>query len=166
MTTSARRALAFLLVVGCVAFDQGSKRLAAATLRGREPIEFLGGTVRLAYAENTGAFGSLGASWPAPARQALFIAAPLLVFAVALVRVLRRPRAGAAEVTGWALLAGGGLGNLVDRVLRGPVVDFLWLGRGWLATNVFNVADLAIVAGVVLLALPARRAGKATAPPP
>jgi signal peptidase II len=60
---------------------------------------------------------------------------------------------------GAALVAAGGLGNLWDRLVAGGlVIDFLNLGIGPLRTGIFNVADLAIVAGVVLLALPVQRA--------
>lgn len=166
MTIAARRFLAAALALASVACDQATKRLAVEHLRGQPPVEFLDRTVRLVYAENAGAFGSLGASWPAPLRQAVFVAVPLLVLLAALVMLARRPQAALPEVAGLALLAGGGLGNLVDRVAHGYVVDFLWLGRGWLATNVFNVADVAIVAGVILLVLPPGGLKRASAPPP
>jgi signal peptidase II len=62
------------------------------------------------------------------------------------------------QALGLALVAGGGLGNLVDRFrLRGYVIDFMNLGLGPVRTGVFNVADVAIVAGVILLVLPGRR---------
>ena len=56
------------------------------------------------------------------------------------------------ESVGVALLLGGGLGNLIDRLARGRVVDFLQLRAGPLHTGVFNLGDLAIVAGVLIWA--------------
>jgi signal peptidase II len=84
---------------------------------------------------------------------------PLALAFVALV-FLRSRHLGAPRVLGLALLTGGGLGNWLDRLLHsGAVVDFVSLGLGSLRTGIFNVADVAIVAGALLLALgPLRRA--------
>ena len=55
------------------------------------------------------------------------------------------------------ILAGGGLGNWLDRVLHdGHVTDFVSLGVGQLRTGIFNVADLSVVAGVAVLLLASR----------
>jgi signal peptidase II len=58
------------------------------------------------------------------------------------------------------LIAAGGMGNLVDRVLReGRVIDFMNLGLGPVRTGIFNVADVQIMVGLGLLLLGRRRAG-------
>jgi signal peptidase II len=64
-----------------------------------------------------------------------------------------------ADSVGVALILGGGLGNLIDRMARGRVVDFLQLRAGPLHTGVFNLGDLAIVAGVLIWASVRRRMG-------
>jgi signal peptidase II len=57
-----------------------------------------------------------------------------------------------------ALLCGGGLANWLDRLLNGgAVTDFVSFGVGWLRTGIFNVADVAIMAGAALLLLPIAR---------
>ncbi len=144
-----RSILAALIAFGCVACDQGTKQLAVAKLRGQPPVEYLDRTVRFLYAENPGAWGSLGATWPKPVKLGVFIVLPLVVLAGAGWTVLRRP-SSLRELVATALFVGGGIGNLIDRVAQGYVVDFMWLGRGVLATNVFNVADLAVVAGALM----------------
>lgn len=157
MSTSFRTLLAAAIALACVACDQGTKHLAVGALRDKPAIEYLDRTVRLVYAENPGAWGSLGATWPTPLRQLVLVALPLAFVVFAGVQILRHREATRAEVVGLALLAGGGVGNLIDRIAHGYVVDFLWIGRGWLATNVFNVADVAIVAGALLLIVTARK---------
>lgn len=158
MSTSSRRLwLVAAVALASAACDQGTKQLAVAALRGRAPIEYLDQTVRFVYAENTGAWGSLGASWPAPLKQALFVLLPIIYMLAAAAHVARRRDATRSEFVAVALLVGGGFGNIADRIAHGYVVDFLWVGRGWLSTNVFNVADLAIMAGVCLLLIAARR---------
>ena len=61
-----------------------------------------------------------------------------------------------------------GVLEVVDRLREGSVLDFVVVGRGWLSTNVFNVADVAIVAGALLFVFAEglrRRRARATPPP-
>ena len=155
MTRSARLTLLVLVLLACIGCDQGTKRLARTHLRSSPTTSYLSDSVRLTYAENPGAFLSLGAQLPDSARQGLFtwgVGALLLALAVF---ALRKRQVGRAELVAYALMLGGGLSNWGDRVLRGgAVVDFLNLGVGPLRTGIFNVADVAIVLGVALLVLP------------
>ena len=83
---------------------------------------------------------------------------PYYLFSIAAVAVilylfLRQPRASAAPQVALALILGGALGNLIDRLQTGEVVDFIQVGwRRW-HCPVFNVADSAVSVGVVLFAL-------------
>lgn len=137
------------LTIGC---DQVSKRVATTHLMGAPPQSFLGDTVRLVYAENAGAFLSLGADFPAWARTVLFTVGTGLILVACTVSALRKDWVGLPQM-GLALVMGGGVSNLADRVRQGAVVDFLNVGIGSLRTGVFNVADLAIMAGVTCLVL-------------
>lgn len=156
------RARALLVIVAVVAIDQLTKTAARALLPPRQPISFLGDVFRLELVQNPGAFLSLGATLPPWIRGVVLTWGVLaLVLGAAWVAVVR-PGAGRLSL-GAALIAGGGLGNLWDRFAAdGLVTDFLNLGIGRLVrTGVFNVADLAIVGGAVLLLWPVRHA-----PPP
>jgi signal peptidase II len=63
-----------------------------------------------------------------------------------------------AQLTGLALATSGGIGNLIDRITNeGRVIDFVSVGIGPVRTGIFNVADMAIMAGVVLLLAGMRR---------
>jgi signal peptidase II len=152
-----------LLVLAVVGLDQGTKRLARVRLEGRPPVALAGGWVTLRYVENEGAFLSLGSRLPREARMAAFILFPLVVLgAMAASLVRRRGLLGWGTLAGFALIVGGGAGNLIDRLFRdGRVGDFLLLGRGALHTGVFNVADLAVLAGCAVLLLAPARAGPA-----
>src|SRR5262249_20571818 len=145
------RPLALLgLLVPCVACDQFTKVLAVDHLRGAGEVRVVDGMFRLIYAENPGAFLSLGANLPDGWRSGLFIfAASLLLLGVAVVVV--RKKLALPVFVALALLVAGGVGNMIDRVLRpgGRVVDFAQLSVGPLRTGIFNVADLQIVAGAV-----------------
>src|SRR5208283_6211099 len=103
----------------------------------------------------------LGARLPRPARTVIFIAFPLAVLGIMVVYLLRKGGIPWATLVGFSLIVGGGLGNLVDRLLRdGRVGDFIMVGVGGLKTGIFNFADCAVLAGcAVLLFSPSDRAG-------
>ncbi|MDT8306024.1 MAG: signal peptidase II, partial [Anaerolineae bacterium] len=109
-------------------------------------------TVRLHYSENSGAFLSAGAQLDESLRFAIFtVGVALILGALSLYLLLARGLTAGPAIA-MALVVGGGLGNLVDRLLHdGAVVDFLNVGLGPLRTGIFNVADVFIVGGVLFL---------------
>ena len=140
------------LLVACVGCDQVTKALAAQHLAGRPPVMMLGGAFRLLYAENTGAFLSLGSGLPETARIWIFVVITGAVLGLLLFYGLtHKDSLRPWEVVALALVVGGGIGNLIDRVTLGLVRDFLFLGVGRLRTGVFNVADMAITGGALLM---------------
>ena len=144
----------------CVGCDQASKRVAAEVLKGSETLSFLGDVFRLTYAENRGAFLGLGGSWPEPLRWLAFTGAALVVVAASLAWVVSQTRQHQQSLAVWAmvLVAAGGAGNLVDRVVRdGRVINFMNLGLGSVRTGIFNVADVQIMVGLGLLLLARRQ---------
>jgi signal peptidase II len=154
------RILLRLVLVGCVVAtigcDRLTKRIAADRLAGSPGRSFLADTVRLEYAENTGGFLSLGEQLPPALRRAVFVGGTgvlLLVLLVGLVRgSLDVPRRDIA-VAGIAFFVAGGLSNWIDRFAHGHVIDFVVMRVGPLHTGVFNVADVAILMGAVLIAV-------------
>lgn len=148
-----RLALVLLTVFASVGCDQTAKRIAERSLPRDQPIVLAGDLLRLQVVENRGAFLGLGDRLSDPART-LVLGGLVGAFLAGFLAFLLRSRtwSGTALVAG-ALVVGGGLGNLVDRLARsGYVLDFLNCGIGPLRTGIFNLADLAITAGVVLLA--------------
>jgi len=151
MTTLARIALLMAMMIACVGCDQVTKTVAARELRGRAPVSLLGNVVCLTYAENSGGFLSLGGELPPAIRSTLFVAfAALGVFALFAFAVANRSL-DLIQVLGMGLMASGGVGNLVDRVLLGSARDFLLLRVGPVHTGVFNLADVAVTLGFALL---------------
>jgi signal peptidase II len=136
-------------VAGTVlALDLITKRWATETLSGRPPVPVLGEIVQFTYTRNTGIAFGLGAGVPFPYWLFSVAAAAVIVYLFVRQRVPRPSRQVAL-----ALILGGALGNLVDRVTTGEVVDFILVGyRGW-HWPVFNVADSAVSVGVVWFAL-------------
>lgn len=149
--------LSVAIVVVVIVTDQLTKLLAIATLRYGEPRSYMGGLLTLLYAENRGAFLGLGNDWP-PYIRMVVLSAAVGVMLIALVIWVARNHSGASpEIVLWAMLIGGGFGNLIDRIRNGYVVDFLHMKAGPLQTGVFNVADIAITGAVIALFLLAFR---------
>jgi len=151
-----RAALLGLLLLGPAACERATKHFAMTTLAGAPEQSYLAGTVRLTYHENPGAFLGLGATWRPEVRTAFFqIGNGLFLLATAVLSL--RSRFSRAGQAGLLLLLAGGVSNLVYRVAMGRVIDFLNLGIGSLRTGIFNVADMAILAGVVILVVEGAR---------
>lgn len=137
-----------LLTVG---LDQATKQLAVRTLKGTPPTSHLGGVLRIEYAENPGAFLGLGGRLPAEVGFWVFVLGMAAILTGLAVWLLRSRRQPAGVVLAMSMVFAGGLSNWIDRVINhGRVVDFLNLGIGRLRTGIFNVADVAIMAGVFL----------------
>jgi signal peptidase II len=147
-----RRLLVLVALVGTVGCDRVTKHFAVERLAGVDAQSYLADAVRLEYAENAGAFLSLGAGWPPAVRTAVFGVGNgvlLLVMAVAAIR-MQWPR---AALVGLTLFIAGGASNLVDRLAHGYVVDFVSVGVGPVRTGIFNVADVAVLLGAALVAV-------------
>lgn len=147
MTRVWRRIALVGLVAMTVGCDRVSKHFAAAALAGEPRQSFLADTVRLEYTENAGAFLGLGDNWSPAAQTAVFTVGTGLILCGMLAAAFRFRLSGPALV-GLALYLAGGASNLVDRVVRGSVIDFMNVGVGPLRTGIFNVADVAILVGV------------------
>ncbi|BCV20912.1 signal peptidase II [Moorella sp. Hama-1] len=133
----------FLLLVALVlAVDQVSKYLIRTNFQPNESLPVIGSIFHLTYVHNPGAaFGLLAH------KTQVFIGVTVLVAIIILAAYRYLPPGRPLLRLALALMLGGALGNLLDRLRFGYVVDFLDL-RIW---PVFNLADMAIVAGVIIL---------------
>jgi signal peptidase II len=148
MKASRRLFLALLACVVClVGCDHATKLAAETALRDHAPLAVAPG-VDLLYTENHGvAFSALERLSIHPAAWVL-VALALAETLVVLGWWWRRRRAGKLEHAAFALLVAGALGNTIDRAARGHVVDFIHV-HFW---PVFNVADILVAGGMLLLA--------------
>jgi signal peptidase II len=141
-----------LIVFSTIGCDQATKMVARDTLKSIGSLSFLNNMIRFEYAENPGAFLSLGANLSPSARFAIFTILAGL-FLIILTRKLLSRHTTWVSSLGLAFMLGGGTGNLIDRFARGQVIDFLNIGVGNLRTGIFNVADMAICLGLLLIVL-------------
>lgn len=147
-----RSAVVLATLVGCVGCDQSTKQAAKFFLDGHGTVSLFADILRLGYAENAGGFLGMGSALPQSWRTAIFLAAVLVVVAALCGYAVTRASTGRAVIVGLALVIGGGLGNVIDRIFNdGRVIDFLNIGIGSVRTGIFNVADMAVMLGALMV---------------
>jgi signal peptidase II len=152
MSNIKRFVIIFVVFVSCVGCDQATKSVARSVLAGSGTWSCLGDTVRLQLAYNKGGFLSLGATLPAHWRKGLFTMGTALLLLGALAYAFLSKSRSFSAVLAVALVLAGGVGNLYDRIAYGGVVvDFINIGIGPVRTGIFNVADVAIFIGLLIL---------------
>lgn len=128
--------------------DQYTKMLATTHLRGQEPIVLVDGVFELFYSENRGAaFGMM------QGKHSFFLVVALAVFAAAAYAIWRMPSWKVPRYHGLKICAimitAGALGNMVDRIALGYVVDFLYFSL--IDFPIFNVADIYVTTATAIL---------------
>jgi signal peptidase II len=139
------------LVVAIVLIDQATKLIVDRTMPLHHSIPVIENFFSLTYVRNTGAaFGILADSHEL-FRLTFLIAFSLAAIGFILVMLRRLPENEKALTVALAFILGGAVGNLIDRLIYGEVIDFLdfyWSGYHWPA---FNVADSFITIGVLIM---------------
>ena len=143
-TLAWRMGVLAVIAITVLCFDRISKSmLLAAVAQGFKKATFIPGLVDITYVENYGAaFGiAQGYAWG-------FVVIAALVIATSIAYLVRAPYVAKAEVVGLALVMGGAVGNAIDRIMHGFVVDFI--ATIFIDFPVFNIADIGICVGVFL----------------
>ncbi len=140
-----------------VGLDQWTKQLAVNQLMNQPAISYFNGYFQLVYAENPGAFLGMGGGMSRSVRFVIFG----LFVAIGLVAMLWsiiKNKISNIDLIAYSLILAGGIGNVIDRLTHdnGHVIDFLFIDLKFhplAKTGVFNIADMIIVAGVLILLL-------------
>ena len=139
------------LTLGLIVIDQITKYIVERSLRLYDPVPVIGDFFRLTYIFNRGAaFGLHLGEWSRVAFTILPVVASILLYMM----YRQTPWADRTRLVSIALVTGGAIGNLIDRIRssRG-VVDFFDVGLGAWRWPVFNVADIGVTIGALLLAV-------------
>ncbi|HSS45304.1 MAG TPA: signal peptidase II [Thermoanaerobaculia bacterium] len=147
------RAAYFLVTLFVLVLDQWTKGLITRAFDVHQSRAVIQGLFDLTYVRNTGAAFGLFASVDSSVKAVLLNSVAVLVFLVVSAYALRSSHRSVRLQVGFSLILGGAVGNLLDRVRFGYVVDFLDFGISGHHWPAFNIADSAICAGVGLLFL-------------
>lgn len=135
----------YLLIAAIVLLDQMIKALASSGLDPAHPVTLIDGVLYLTYVENKGAAYNILSGYPA-----LLIILPSVLMTAGLIFLVGyRKKMKPMLLLSVSMIVGGGMGNLLDRIVRGYVVDFFNIR----IIPVFNIADIFICAGAVLFCI-------------
>jgi signal peptidase II len=156
----------FLVSAVVFALDQVTKVSADLWLRDRPPVTILPGAFSLVYSRNRGGLFGYFSTLDDPWRIVLLTIFPMAAIVVIALFLAKTDEPDRSTLFGLALILGGATGNLLDRIVRGEVVDFLDAYVSWAPLEnwqietfrtahwpTFNIADSAIVVGACLLVL-------------
>ena len=136
----------FLLAIIGVFLDQVTKLLITGLLSLNEVINVIDGFFSITYVRNT------GAAWGMFSNSTLLLSIISILFLFILIKYIKElPKINFFYVISFGLIIGGIVGNLIDRLLRGYVVDFFRLVILNYNYPIFNVADMLIVIGFIIL---------------
>jgi len=141
----------FLLALFVVGLDRAAKWAVARKIPLHDGIQIIPGFFRLTHVENRGAAFGLFADSTSGWTVAVLVLFSLVALVIVVALLWRNSHSMNVTGIGLALILGGALGNLWDRLLTGRVVDFLLFYVGPYQWPAFNVADSAIVIGAGLL---------------
>jgi signal peptidase II len=144
---------ALILIAGAiVALDQATKMYIHTSFTEGEQINVIANYFDITYVRNNGAAFGLGGNMPATLRSLFFLSVPPAVMLIILTMLWSTPSKQKLQVTALSLVFGGAIGNYIDRIRFGYVVDFLdFHFRNLYTWPAFNVADIAIVVGVCMI---------------
>lgn len=134
--------------IGC---DQISKDIVRKNVAPNDYIQVVQDNFILTNVENTGAMLGFGQDLPPTMKIVLLQVLPVLVLLILLFRILQKSNLNKWLIIAFAFVIGGGIGNIIDRIAYGSVTDFFQLKLGFLKTGIFNMADVSVTTGVLLL---------------
>ena len=151
MSNTVRNTSILLLVLANTGCDQISKHAARRHIGYFETIEVIGKHLVLTKIENSGAFLSAGDSMGDSVKFVFLSFVPLIALLYGIYYLLTHENLPRLLVTGICFVIGGGLGNLYDRFRYGSVTDFVHIDFYPVKTGIFNLADVSIMVGMILI---------------
>ena len=149
----ATRKIHFLIAILVLFLDRAAKLAIAKNISLHDTIPVIPGFFRLTHVENRGAAFGLFADSPSEWKITMLVVFSIVALAIVSVLLWRNSHSMRTTGIGLALILGGAVGNLWDRLVSGKVVDFLLFYVGPHQWPAFNVADSAIVVGAGLLVI-------------
>ena len=140
--------LLVLLNIGC---DQISKNMVRKNVEYHEHISLINDNFILTKVENEGAMLGFGSELSPILKLVFLKSVPIIVLLILLYRILQKPKMNKWLVFAFACVIGGGIGNLIDRIVHGQVTDFFLIDLGFFKTGIFNMADVSVTMGALMV---------------
>jgi len=157
--------LILAIVVANIGCDQVSKKMVRQNIKPHETIHLLSNHLTVTRVENTGAFLSAGDSLPKTAKNILLSLLPVIALVLGTIFIFSKQNLPTSMLAGFCFVIGGGIGNVFDRIVYGSVTDFLHINLGGFQTGVFNLADMSIMLGTLIILVQAFRKKQLPHPP-
>ncbi len=141
-----------LLMISCnVACDQITKEKVREEISKEESISIIDDNFILTNIENTGAMLSLGDGLQGELKIVFLQVLPLIALLLMFLYIIREQKISKVNFIAFSFIIGGGIGNIYDRILYKSVTDFMYLELGPLHTGIFNMADVSVFLGVLMI---------------
>ena len=134
--------------IGC---DQITKETAREEISKNEIIHVFNNNFILTKVENTGAALSLGENLTPKLKIVVLQIFPILAMGLMFFYIVRKKNISLLNLIAFSFIIGGGIGNIYDRILYNSVTDFMYMNIGFFETGIFNMADVSVVVGTLLL---------------
>ncbi len=154
MKLSRRSLFIILTIIITIAIDQISKTLVRAYVIPSTRSSIIGEYFTLHNVENVGAFLGMGSDLSPVLRLILLLILPIVVLGFVTVHIFKDKSLDSLSVFAFASIIGGGIANVFDRIAFGSVTDFFHIDLGGIfRTGIFNMADLSVTSGMIILLL-------------
>jgi len=148
------------LIILSIFFDQLSKFWIRNNIESYNEIELIGSFFTLIRVENSGAFLGMGSELSYIPKLILLIIFPIIVLVGVSIYTYMNKKLDNLSLVGFSLIIGGGVANIFDRIVYGSVTDFLYINLGgFLKTGIFNIADLSVTTGMILIIIASFKKG-------
>ena len=143
-----------ILIAVSILLDQLSKFLIRQNVDQYSEIKLIGDYFILTNVENSSAFLGMGSDFSPFIKTVFLLILPIIVLICIMIYVYRDKQIDKISLIGFCLIIGGGIANIYDRILYGSVTDFLFIDLGGIfKTGIFNIADLSVTTGMILILL-------------
>jgi signal peptidase II len=141
-----------IIIIANITIDQISKVIVRANMEYSEKIDVIGTYFQLIYVENEGAFLGMGSDMNPTLKLIFLLILPTLVLGYVIYYIIKTKELDRLSLIAFCCIVGGGIANVFDRIVLGSVTDFLFIDLGWkLKTGIFNIADLSVTTGMIIL---------------
>jgi len=158
MKLTKRSLYIIIVIVATIAIDQLSKIWVRANIQPRtdiqlgERIQLIGDKFLMMNVENSGAFLGMGSDLNPTLRIILLLIVPIIVLGFVLLHIFKDKTMDNWSLFAFSSIIGGGLANVFDRIVYGSVTDFFYIDLGGVfRTGIFNMADMSVTTGMIIL---------------